>query len=52
MATVGSSATLDILKQLMEGEQITNEDIMALISGFSMFLREPSDHVLGQLLVS
>jgi hypothetical protein len=52
MAMVGSAVTLDIAVQLMEAEQITNEDVMSLISGFSMFLRDPSDHVLGQLLVT
>lgn len=52
MAMVGSAVTLDVAIQLMETEQITNEDVMSLISGFSMFLRDPSDHVLGQLLVT
>ena len=51
MAMTGSAATLDMAKELMERRQISNEDIMSLISGFSMFLREPSDRVLGQLLV-
>lgn len=52
MVMVGSATTLDIAKQLIERQQISNEDIMNMISGFSMFLRDPSDRVLGQLLVS
>jgi hypothetical protein len=51
MAMVGSAMTLDIAIELMEREQVSNEDIMNLISGFSMFQRDPSDYVLGQLLV-
>ncbi|XP_045027440.1 uncharacterized protein LOC116919379 [Daphnia magna] len=50
MVMVGSATTLDIAKQLIERQQISNEDIMNMISGFSMFLRDPSDRVLGQLL--
>jgi hypothetical protein len=43
--------TLDIAMELIEREQVTSDDIMNLISGFSMFLRDPSDNVLSQLLV-
>ena len=51
MTTVGSAVTLDIAMELIEREQVTSDDIMNLISGFSMFLRDPSDNVLSQLLV-
>ena len=51
MSTVGSAVTLNIAMDLMEREQVTSDDIMNLISGFSMFLRDPSDNVLSQLLV-
>ncbi len=51
MSTLGSAVTLNIAMDVMEREQVTSDDIMNLISGFSMFLRDPSDNVLSQLLV-
>lgn len=34
----------------MEQRRMSVDDAVQVVSGFSMFLRDPSDHVLGQLL--
>ena len=52
MTMLGSSVTLDIVKELMEEENISVADAIGLVSEFSMFLREPTDHVLQQLMVN
>jgi len=51
VSSLGSSAALDITKELMENGHLSVRDTMRIISAFSLFLRNPSDHVLSQLLV-
>ena len=50
LASVGSADALDVTKELMIRRMLSVREAAQVVSGLSMFLRDPRDHVLGQLL--
>ena len=52
VAWLGSDESLAVCKHLILNKLLSSQDAITLISSLSMFLRTPTDYVLGQLLVS
>jgi len=52
VAWLGSDDSLALGKHLILNKFLSSQDAITLISSLSMFLRTPTDYVLGQLLVS
>ena len=51
MGSAGTTAALDVAKQLMVSGRISSEDATDIFSSLNIHLRVPSDYVLRQLLV-